>query len=163
MIKYIFILFVFVFILFLFNKREYFTVGGETTKCSYDEIYDSVSGSCVPRQQCDKETEFYDRESDTCVDRPDFETSYEEYLDKIPEPREKKKVEYIKPDPKMTMDERDLFMDMCPREYHLKQIKLREKMSRTNQLPGYTSITSFEAMRQIPDPPEPFPIDADFF
>ena len=163
MIRYIFILFVFVFILFLFNKREYFTVGLQSTQCPYDEIYDDVSGSCVPRQQCNKETEFYDRESDTCVDRPDFETSYEEYLDKIPEPREKKKVEYIKPDPKMTMDERDLFMDMCPREYHLKQIKLREKMSRSNQLPGYTSRTSFEAMRQIPDPPEPFPIDADFF
>ena len=43
------------------------------------------------------------------------------------------------------------------------EIKLREKMSRSNQLPGYTSHTSFEAMRQMPDPSEPFPIDADFF
>ena len=88
---------------------------------------------------------------------------HKEYLDRIPEPREKMKVEYIQPDPKMTMDKRDLFMNMCPREYHLKQIKLREKMSRSNQLPGYTSVSSFEAMRQIPNPPEPFPIDADFF
>ena len=144
------------------NKREYFTIGIQSTQCPYDEIYD-VSGSCVPRQQCDTEFEMYDRESDTCVERPDFETAYEEYLKKIPESREKDKIEYIVPDPEMTMDKRDLFMNMCPRDYNLKQIKLREKMSRSNQIPGYTPITSFEAMRQIPDPPEPFPVDADFF
>jgi len=161
--RYILLLIVIVFISFFLNNRDYFTIGGQTTKCSYDEIYDSNSGSCVARKKCDKDTERYDRESDTCVDRPDFETAYEDYLDKIPEPRDKKKVEYIKPDPKMTMDKRDLFMDMCPRDYNLKQIKLREKMSRSNQIPGYTSRTSFEAMRQIPDPPEPFPVDADFF
>ena len=161
--RYILLLIVIVFICFFLNKMDYFTIGGQITKCSYDEIYDSDSGSCVARKKCDTEFEIYDRESDTCVDRPDFESAYKEYLDRIPEPREKKKVEYIKPDPKMTMGERDLFMNLCPREYHLKQIKLREKMSRSNQLPGYTSITSFEAMRQIPDPSEPFPIDADFF
>lgn len=160
--RYIFIIFVFVFICFILDKREYFTVGNQNTKCSYDKIFDSVSGSCVPRQKCNKEFEIYDRDSDTCVRRPDFETAYKEYLDRIPE-QTKKKVEYIKPDPKMTMGERDLFMNMCPRDYNLKQIKLREKMSRTNQLPGYTSRTSFEAMRQIPEPSEPFPIDADFF
>lgn len=161
--RYILLLIVFVFICFFLNKREYFKIGGQITKCSYDEIYDSDSGSCVARKKCDKDTEMYDRESDTCVDRPDFESKYEDYLDKIPEPREKDEIEYIVPDPEMTMGERDLFMNMCPRDYNLKQIKLREKTSRSNQLPGYTSRTSFEAMRQIPDPSEPFPIDADFF
>lgn len=161
--RYILLLIVIVFICFFLNQKEYFKIGGQTTQCPYDEIYDSDLGSCVARKKCNKETQFYDRESDTCVGRPDFERAYENFLDKIPDPREKKKVEYIKPDPKMTMDKQDLFMNMCPRDYHLKQIKLREKMSRSNQLPGYTSHTSFEAMRQIPDPSEPFPIDADFF
>ena len=161
--RYILLFGVFVFILFLFNKREYFQIGGQSKQCPYDEIYDDVSGSCVPRKQCNKETEFYDRESNTCVERPDFETAYNEYLDRIPDPIEKKEIEYVKPDPKMTMDKRDFFMNLCPRDYNLKQIKLLEKMNRSNQLPGYTSITSFEAMRQIPDPAEPFPVDADFF
>ena len=161
--RYILLLIVFVFICFFLNKWEYFTIGGQNSKCPYVEIYDSVSGSCVARKQCDTEFEMYDRESNTCVERPDYETAYEEYTDRIPEPREKDEIEYIVPDSEMTMDKRDLFMDMCPRDYNLKQIKLIEKMSRSNQIPGYTSSTSFEAMRQIPDPPEPFPVDADFF
>ena len=138
-------------------------------KDGYELVGDTKHNNKVWEKQytqvnkCNRETQFYDRESDTCVNRPDFERAYENFLDKIPKPREKKKVEYIKPDPKMTMDKQDFFMNMCPRDYHLKQIKLREKMSRSNQLPGYTSHTSFEAMRQIPDPSEPFPIDADFF
>ena len=55
MIRYIFILFLFVFISLLLNKRDYFTVGLQSTQCPYDEIYDDVSGSCVPRKQCNKE------------------------------------------------------------------------------------------------------------
>ena len=54
MIRYIFIIFVIVFICFILNKREYFTVGLQCTQCPYDEIYDDVSGSCVPRKQCNK-------------------------------------------------------------------------------------------------------------
>ena len=63
----------------------------------------------------------------------------------------------------VTMDKRDIYVDMCPRDYNIKQIKLREKMSRSNQIPGYTSHITFDAMRRIPDPDKPFPVDPDFF
>ena len=84
-------------------------------------------------------------------------------MERIPDPIEKKEIEYIKPDDSITMDKRDIYVDLCPSDYNIKQIKLREKMSRSNQLPGYTSHITFDDMRRISDPDKPFPVDADFF
>jgi len=67
-----------------------------------------------------------------------------------------------KKDKVVTMDNRDMFVDMCPRDYNIKQIKLKQ-IKKVNQLPGYTSHITFDAMRRIPDPDIPFPVDPDFF
>ena len=87
----------------------------------------------------------------------DDEEDVDEEVDEVDEK------EYMKPDDSITMDVRDIYVDMCPRDYNIKQIKLREKMSRSNQIPGYTSRITFDAMRRIPDPDKPFPVDPDFF
>ncbi len=58
---------------------------------------------------------------------------------------------------------RDLYANLCPSIYHKKQIKLLDMSKRENQLPGYTKYESFNAMRTIPLPEDPFPTEPDFF
>ena len=63
----------------------------------------------------------------------------------------------------ITMDKRDIYVDMCPRDYNIKQIKLKQLVTKVNQSPGYSRHITFNSMRRIPDPDIPFPVDPDFF
>jgi len=143
MIQWIFLLIILLIIL-VYKKVEMFTIGGVEIEC------DELKG------------EFYDIESNTCVNRLYIESDHLEYLNMIPNQIDKK-IKYSKPDNSITMDERDIYANMCPRDYNIKQIKLREKIGRSNQILGYTSHITFNAMRRIADPKIPFPVDPDFF
>ena len=161
--RWVFLLILIIFLSILFYKNvEKFIV--DSDECDDDEVYDEISDNCVLKVECDEDLgEFYNIETNTCVNRLYYES---DHVEQIPEPvdeEDEEVVEYIKPDDSITMDERDIFVDMCPRDYNIKQIKLREKISRSNQIPGYTSHITFDAMRRIPDPDKPFPVDADFF
>ena len=59
------------------------------------------------------------------------------------------------------MDVRDLYTNLCPRGYNLKQIKLGKKVDKVNQLPGYTNNEFIDLTRKFPYPKVPFPTPAD--
>lgn len=61
------------------------------------------------------------------------------------------------------MSTRDLYTNLCPKGYNLKQIKLGKRVDKVNQLPGYTNNEFIDLTRKFPYPKVPFPTTADIF
>jgi len=61
------------------------------------------------------------------------------------------------------MGVRDLYTNLCPRGYNLKQLKLGNTVKKVNQLPGYTNNEFIDLTRKFPYPEVPYPTTADIF
>jgi len=62
----------------------------------------------------------------------------------------------------IVMDLRDLYQNLCPLDYHLNMIKLKDMVTQKNQYPGYAENTFIDLTRQIKSD-KPLPTTADFF
>jgi len=62
----------------------------------------------------------------------------------------------------IVMDLRDLYQNLCPLDYHLNMIKLKDMVTKKNQYPGYAEDTFIDLTRQIKSD-KPLPTTADFF
>jgi len=62
----------------------------------------------------------------------------------------------------IVMDLRDLYQNLCPLDYHLNMIKLKDMVTKKNQYPGYAENTFIDLTRQIKSD-KPLPTTADFF
>jgi hypothetical protein len=61
----------------------------------------------------------------------------------------------------VNMDLRDLYTNLCPLDYHLNMIKLKDIVTKVNGYPGYSSDVFIDLTRQIKSD-KPLPISADF-
>lgn len=61
----------------------------------------------------------------------------------------------------VNMDLRDLYTNLCPLDYHLNMIKLKDMVTKVNGYPGYSSDVFIDLTRQIKSD-KPLPISADF-
>ena len=68
----------------------------------------------------------------------------------------------IKNEKNVVMDLRDLYQNLCPLDYHLNMIKLKDMVTQKNQYPGYAENTFIDLTRQIKSD-KPLPTTADFF
>ena len=59
------------------------------------------------------------------------------------------------------MDLRDLYTNLCPLDYHLNMIKLKDMVTKVNGYPGYSSDVFIDLTRQIKSD-KPLPMSADF-
>lgn len=59
------------------------------------------------------------------------------------------------------MDLRDLYTNLCPLDYHLNMIKLKDMVTNVNNFPGYSSDIFIDLTRQLKSD-KPFPMSADF-
>ena len=59
------------------------------------------------------------------------------------------------------MDLRDLYTNLCPLDYNINMIKMKDMVTRINQYPGYTSDIFIDITRQIKSD-EALPTTADF-
>ena len=60
------------------------------------------------------------------------------------------------------MDLKDLYSNLCPLDYNINMIKMKDMVTRVNQYPGYTSDILIDITRQIKSD-EALPTTADFF
>ena len=49
----------------------------------------------------------------------------------------------------VNMDLRDLYTNLCPLDYHLNMIKLKDMVTNVNNYPGYSSDVFIDLTRQI--------------
>lgn len=61
----------------------------------------------------------------------------------------------------VNMDLRDLYTNLCPLDYHLNMIKLKDMVTNVNGYPGYSSDVFIDLTRQIKSD-KPLPMSADF-
>jgi len=61
----------------------------------------------------------------------------------------------------VNMDLRDLYTNLCPLDYHLNMIKLKDMVTKVNGYPGYSSDVFIDLTRQIKSD-KPLPMSADF-
>ena len=61
----------------------------------------------------------------------------------------------------VNMDLRDLYTNLCPLDYHLNMIKLKDMVTKVNGYPGYSSDIFIDLTRQIKSD-KPLPMSADF-
>ena len=61
----------------------------------------------------------------------------------------------------VNMDLRDLYTNLCPLDYHLNMIKLKDMVTKVNNYPGYSSDVFIDLTRQIKSD-KPLPMSADF-
>ena len=61
----------------------------------------------------------------------------------------------------VNMDLRDLYTNLCPLDYHLNMIKLKDMVTKVNNYPGYSSDIFIDLTRQIKSD-KPLPMSADF-
>ena len=61
----------------------------------------------------------------------------------------------------VNMDLRDLYTNLCPLDYHLNMIKLKDMVTNVNGYPGYSSDIFIDLTRQIKSD-KPLPMSADF-
>ena len=61
----------------------------------------------------------------------------------------------------VNMDLRDLYTNLCPLDYHLNMIKLKDMVTNVNSYPGYSSDVFIDLTRQIKSD-KPLPMSADF-
>ena len=61
----------------------------------------------------------------------------------------------------VNMDLRDLYSNLCPLDYHLNMIKLKDMVTNVNGYPGYSSDIFIDLTRQIKSD-KPLPMSADF-
>lgn len=61
----------------------------------------------------------------------------------------------------VNMDLRDLYTNLCPLDYHLNMIKLKDMVTKVNSYPGYSSDVFIDLTRQIKSD-KPLPMSADF-
>ena len=62
----------------------------------------------------------------------------------------------------VVMDLRDLYTNLCPLDYHINMIKLKDMVTNVNGYPGFTENTFIDLTRQIKSD-KPLPTTADFF
>ena len=61
----------------------------------------------------------------------------------------------------VNMDLRDLYSNLCPLDYHLNMIKLKNMVTNVNNFPGYSSDIFIDLTRQLKSD-KPLPMSADF-
>ena len=61
----------------------------------------------------------------------------------------------------VNMDLRDLYTNLCPLDYHLNMIKLKDMVTNVNNYPGYSSDIFIDLTRQIKSD-KPLPMSAEF-
>ena len=61
----------------------------------------------------------------------------------------------------VNMDLRDLYTNLCPLDYHLNMIKLKDMVTNVNNFPGYSSDIFIDLTRQLKSD-KPLPMSADF-
>ena len=61
----------------------------------------------------------------------------------------------------VNMDLRDLYTNLCPLDYHLNMIKLKDMVTNVNNYPGYSSDVFIDLTRQLKSD-IPLPMSADF-
>ena len=61
----------------------------------------------------------------------------------------------------VNMDLRDLYTNLCPLDYHLNMIKLKDMVTNVNNYPGYSSDVFIDSTRQIKSD-KPLPMSSDF-
>ena len=61
----------------------------------------------------------------------------------------------------VNMDLRDLYTNLCPLDYHLNMIKLKDMVTKVNGYPGYSNDVFIDLTRQIKSD-KPLPMSADF-
>tara|TARA_B100000902_G_C27152856_1_gene834674 strand:+ start:577 stop:969 length:393 start_codon:yes stop_codon:yes gene_type:complete len=59
------------------------------------------------------------------------------------------------------MDLKDLYTNLCPLDYHINMIKLKDMVTKVNNYPGYTKDILIDNTRQIKSN-EPIPMSPDF-
>lgn len=61
----------------------------------------------------------------------------------------------------VNMDLKDLYTNLCPLDYHLNMIKLKDMVTKVNGYPGYSNDVFIDLTRQIKSD-KPLPMSADF-
>ena len=118
--------------------KEKFSVGYQTNASQSDDL----NASTTPEKNASA-TEIYDSDISASSIKSIFDTK--NYSNKN----------------NVKMDLRDLYTNLCPLDYHLNMIKLKNMVTNVNGYPGYTDNIFIDITRQLKSD-IPLPMSADF-
>jgi len=119
--------------------KEKFSVGYQTNASQSDDLNASTT---TPEKNASA-TEIYDSDISASSIKSIFDTK--NYSNKN----------------NVKMDLRDLYTNLCPLDYHLNMIKLKNMVTNVNGYPGYTDNIFIDITRQLKSD-IPLPMSADF-
>ena len=130
----------------LFNVkivREKFSVGYQNSSIKTDtDDLNRINASITPEKNASK-TMIHDSNISASSIKKIFDTKNYNNMNNI------------------NMDLRDLYTNLCPLDYHLNMIKLKDMVTKVNNYPGYSSDVFIDLTRQIKSD-KPLPMSADF-
>tara|TARA_B100000424_G_C22844032_1_gene450308 strand:- start:419 stop:889 length:471 start_codon:yes stop_codon:yes gene_type:complete len=130
----------------LFNVkivREKFSVGYQNSSIKTDtDDLNRINASITPEKNASK-TMIHDSNISASSIKKIFDTKNYNNMNNI------------------NMDLRDLYTNLCPLDYHLNMIKLKDMVTNVNGYPGYSSDVFIDLTRQIKSD-KPLPMSADF-
>lgn len=130
----------------LFNikiVREKFSVGYQNSSIKTDiDDLNRINASITPEKNASK-TIIHDSDISASSIKKIFDTKNYQNINNV------------------NMDLRDLYSNLCPLDYHLNMIKLKDMVTKVNGYPGYSSDVFIDLTRQIKSD-KPLPMSADF-
>ena len=123
--------------------REKFSVGYQNSSIKTDtDDLNRVNASITPEKNASK-TMIHDSDISASSIKKIFDTKNYSNMNNV------------------NMDLRDLYTNLCPLDYHLNMIKLKDMVTKVNGYPGYSSDIFIDLTRQIKSD-KPLPMSADF-